>query len=212
MLKSQLKAAIGRLMPGVVLVKGRPADKPRVSLTFDDGPHPEHSPRLLDIFAREGIKVSFFVVGADVERHPELVRRMLAEGHEVANHSYDHYKVRKMDDAAYLADLLRCQQVLDEVTGQQMPLVVRPPYGIMRARTTLALARRGYRHILWSQDSDDSAFDGDGSFAAHVAAKPIVDGDILLLHEDYAHTVEEMPQIIAGLRERGFDMVRSCDL
>lgn len=213
-LKSRLKMLGGRLMPHALKVRGAPSPdgERRIALSFDDGPHPEHTPRLLDCFAEAGLKTSFFVIGSLVEQYPELTRRMLAEGHEVANHSYEHFSVRKMSDKQYLDDLLRCQEVLNDVVGEDMPLTVRPPYGILRPRTTFELMRMGYRHVLWSVDSDDSSLEDKHSLAAHMADKPFVDGDIVLLHEDYPRTVEEMPIILADLRKRGFTPVRCCDL
>lgn len=213
-LKSNLKLLGGKLAPSLFQVRGRPTRSggKRIALSFDDGPLPEHTPRLLDCFAEAGLKTTFFVIGELVEKHPELVRRMLDEGHEVANHSYEHFNVRKMGDEEYLQDLLRCQRVLNEAVGEEMPLTIRPPYGILRPRTTFALARQGYRHVLWSVDSDDSSLAEGQSLAAHMAKKTLVDGDIVLLHEDYVHTIEEMPAILADLLERGFTPVRCCDL
>ena len=115
----------------------------RVALTFDDGPDPQRTPAVLDLLARQGVRATFFVVGARAEAHPELVRRMVAEGHVVGNHSYTHswrFPLRSLGRT--MEELCRTGEVLHRITGRQ-PRLFRPPFGVTNPTIARAVRRLG---------------------------------------------------------------------
>ena len=197
-----VKRALGRTLPRAVLVKGRRATRPRVALTFDDGPHPEHTPRILELLAARRVHATFFLQGAQVERRPGLARAIAAAGHEVGNHGHSHLDARRTPLGAYVADVERAQRVLQQALGTALEPLFRPPHGSVTALSFLSLARRGYRFVFWSADSRDSFIRTQRGLVDHVESLAVSDGDILLFHEDYAHTVEALPGILDSLRDR----------
>ena len=201
------RAAVHGLL-GVVCPPGIVSSLPSeagatVSLTFDDGPHADNSPHILRTLQREGVRATFFVEGMACERHPELVRAMVAEGHEVATHGYSHLAPHEATTADYVADVERGQRALEAAVGHSVPRVFRPPYGRVGARSFFELWRRGYRFVLWSVDSNDSFLSAADEVVATVLDAPVRAGSIVLLHEDYARTVEALPALIRCIRARG---------
>ena len=204
--RSLVKAAAGTVFPGMLLYRRRSGRDCGVALTFDDGPHPEHTPRILECLASNGAKATFFLQGAEVEKHPALVRAIFAEGHQVANHGYSHSRPASIGTAAYVAEVMRTHELLEHLTGSPVRRDFRPPYGEVNARVFAALVGRGFRFVFWSIDSDDSTFTSAPALASRVAGKRPNHGDIVLFHEDYAHTVDALPQILQGLQARRLAM------
>lgn len=176
-----------------------------VCLTFDDGPDDRNTRRILRTLQDEGVHATFFVAGIACERHPELVRAMVAQGHEVANHSYSHVVPDEVAPADYVADVERAQQILEATLGQPVPRIFRPPHGQLSARTFLSLRRRGYRFVLWSVDSQDSFLTEAADIVTTVLDAPVEAGSIVLMHEDYAWTIEALPALISSIRARGLE-------
>lgn len=196
-----IKRAAGALFPGVVLVRGR-SSTGNVALTFDDGPHPENTPRLLDVLDAARATATFFVQGKAAEQYPALLRAMDARGHRIGNHGYAHLDARASRPDAYVGDVQRAQHVLENILGRRTEKLFRPPYGNITVPSFLALARRGFRFVFWSVDSRDSFIREAPALAAHVESLAIAGGDILLFHEDYGHTIESLPRILQSLRGR----------
>jgi len=171
-----------------------------VCLTFDDGPHGRNTARILRILQDEGVRATFFIKGTACERHPDLVRTIVAQGHEVANHGYSHLAPDEATLAEYVADVERGQRLLEDVVGHRVPRLFRPPYGRINVRTFLALWRRGYGFVLWSTDSGDSFSTDPDDVVANVLECPVGPGSIVLLHEDYEWTVEALPAVIAMIQ------------
>ena len=194
-----------RILSGGAIVSRLPHSAgASVCLTFDDGPHHPNTARILRILRDEGVRATFFVKGRACERHPELVRAIVAQGHEVANHGYSHLAPDEASLAGYVADVERGQRVLEAVVGHSIPRIFRPPYGRISAGTFIALWRRGYGFVLWSSDSRDSYITDPDDVVANVLQCPVSAGSIVLLHEDYDWTVEALPALI--------HMIRSMDL
>jgi len=203
-----LPEAIVRGLLGIVFPRRILSTLPRsagaaVSLTFDDGPDARNSRRILQILQEEGVPATFFIHGSACERHPQLVQAMVAQGHEVANHGYSHLAPDETTPAGYVDDVERGQRILEATVGHAVPRVFRPPYGRLSARTFLRLWRRGYGFVLWSIDSRDSFLTEADDVVTTVLDAPVTAGSIVLLHEDYAWTVEALPALISRIRERG---------
>ena len=206
-----VKRGLGALFPGTILVKGKHANG-RVALTFDDGPHPRNTPRVLDILEANGATATFFVQGKTAEEHPALVREVLARGHQIGNHGYSHLDARRSSLRAYVEETIHAQDALESILGRRIERIFRPPYGNITGTSFLALVRRGFRFVFWSVDSRDSFIRETSALMAHIDSLPIAGGDILLLHEDYAHTVESLPRILQSLKERSLKFSRISDL
>ncbi|NKB87482.1 MAG: polysaccharide deacetylase family protein [Acidobacteria bacterium] len=196
MLKRAVQSLIQELFPSVLLSRLPRSAGNAVSLTFDDGPHPVNTPRILGVLRDHGVHATFFVSGDACAEHPDLVRAIADGGHEVANHGYGHYAPDEVGTEEYLAAVDRGQELVDEFLGSPQPRVFRPPYGKLTARLFIALWRRGYRLVLWNVDSRDSyTTDPDGViqqvFDADVGPRSIV-----LMHEDYDWTVDALPDLI----------------
>jgi peptidoglycan/xylan/chitin deacetylase (PgdA/CDA1 family) len=182
------------------------ADDPaatRVALVFDDGPVPENAAPLLELLAREAIRVTFALVGARVEEHPATARRIISEGHEVVNHSQNHLHPRDISDAALDGEVASAQGAITAHAGIA-PRWYWPPYLELDDRGRAAAARSGIapyapRHVVVSMDYDP------GVPAAEIvrrATTDVRDGSVILFHEWRAETRERLPEILAELRRQ----------
>ena len=175
------------------------------ALTFDDGPGP-YTAALLDLLAERRIAVTFFVLGQNAERRPALIKRMLAEGHEVANNSYSHANMRLLKPEAQFLEMKKAQEVLHSLGAEVR--YFRPPYGRYTPVTTAKAEALGMTILLWSLDSQDwkrhvSRLEGLRSVSPAVQqAFPGMRG-VFLFHDTHKHTVDEMPEILDALRAGG---------
>lgn len=182
------------LAPGAV--RRAPAG---LALTFDDGPHPDRTPAVLDLLARHGAHATFFVVGARAERHPALVRRIAAEGHLVASHTFAHRWLPACSGRALEEEIDRAQLTLGALLGAA-PRLVRPPYGHRDLRFYRALARRGLTPVLWSKDTLDYAGLGEGAVLSRL--QHAGEGDIVLLHDGNPRARGTLPALARFLAGR----------
>lgn len=191
-----------------------PTREKRVALTFDDGPNPDATPRILDALRAEDVPATFFLLGRHVERWPELARRVVADKHSLGNHGYHHHKLHFRGRAFVRMDLLLGTDTIAQATGAR-PTFFRAPHGF-RSPWVSSIARElGQRTVGWTLGVWDSDKPG-----ADVIARRSVDGcrpgSILLLHDgdgydargDRRQTAEALPQIIRELKEGGYRFVR----
>ena len=190
----------------------RMAEK-KVTLTFDDGPHPKLTPLILDILKQYGVHATFFMVGENAERYPDIVNRILEEGHEIGNHTYSHAEATKVDRADIKEEILRCESVLGGISDIR-PKVFRPPCGAIDADLGSLCDSLGYRVVLWSIDTRDWCHVPSCEIAENVL-KSIRDGDIILMH-DYigkdSPTPDALKEIIPALLARGYEFTLVSDL
>jgi peptidoglycan-N-acetylglucosamine deacetylase len=181
-----------------------------VALTFDDGPHPEGTPAVLEALASAGAVATFFLVGEQVERWPEQAAAIVGAGHEVALHGYRHRVVLGRTPSALARDLDRAAALIAETTGRR-PLFYRPPYGVFSSPALLLARRRGWIPFLWSRWGRDwSARQSPEAVARRVGAK-LRAGDVVLLHDaDYYSvpgswrtTVAALPSVIEAVELLG---------
>jgi len=181
-------------------VKSAAGDR-TVALTFDDGPHPELTPRLLDILEREKISATFFVIGSCAVHCPDIVRRAFGAGHEIGNHTWSHPVLTRVSLARAAEEISRTDALLNDLTGD-VPNTIRPPYGAMNDRLSeLALPRP---LILWDVDTLDWR---NRSASAIERAAITSDGGIVLLHDINPTTVKALPAIIRNFKSRGYRFV-----
>lgn len=174
------------------------------ALTFDDGPS-QYTAQLLDSLQYENIPATFFVLGRQVERHPDLIQRMVREGHEVGSHSYSHPNFRKLNPAEQLMELSRTCALLTELGAT--PVNFRPPYGKYSEITVELAQSLGMSIVLWSSDSQDwKRRPVDYSQMRTVTGRPSLPGKmsgIFLFHDIRKATVEDVHRIISTLRAGG---------
>jgi peptidoglycan/xylan/chitin deacetylase (PgdA/CDA1 family) len=193
-----------------VLIRG-PVEGKRIALTFDDGPAERFTGQILDILREHRVPATFFVCGKNVEERPDLLRRMVAEGHEIGNHTYSHLFVYFKSRRRLAEEIDRTQTLIEKVAGFR-PALFRPPYGARWFGLIPTLVERGMHLILWSATGYDWRKDAPGITAA--ALRELKPGVIMLLHDgretrpptevDRSGTVAALPEIIAGARRLGY--------
>jgi peptidoglycan/xylan/chitin deacetylase (PgdA/CDA1 family) len=191
-----------RLVPPSWVIARAPAGERRIALTFDDGPDPASTPRLLDILARSGVSASLFFVGRQAVAHPQLVREAVARGHQVSNHGFDHSRQPRHPWRAYRENILRGEQALQAACPEAVVRCFRPPRGAFPKRLLPWVLLHGRTLALWSLDSGDS-FAGGEAVLANLRPERVRCGEVILLHEDQSATLDVLAEIIARLRAAG---------
>lgn len=182
-----------------------------IAITFDDGPHPQNTPRLLDMLAQRDIKATFYVIGRSVDLHPGVLRRTVAEGHEIGNHSHTHRLLSKLGDTEVRQEMQRCQDAIGRAAGVR-PCTMRPPYGgLLQRQRELIHNEFGYPTILWSVDPLDWKRPGASVVASRIISGTTA-GGIVLAHDLHSQTVDAMPATLDGLLNRGFKFVTVSQL
>lgn len=192
-----------------VLWRGNPR-APVVALTFDDGPDPETTPRILEILRREGVRATFFVVGVKLKRHPELARRIAAEGHALGCHSYDHQRQTHLSEEQVWRQIRDCQ-ILAHRAGVEL-VAYRPPYLAQNATVRRAVQRWQMPLVMATVLGEPEQPPRTRSNWARRYALRAHNGSILLLHDTYPHTADALPELIHALRQRGFQFVTVPEL
>jgi peptidoglycan/xylan/chitin deacetylase (PgdA/CDA1 family) len=217
MLRQVMRSALAMSVPRRWLLVSGPAHA-GVCLTFDDGPHPEHTPRVLDALGQHGVTATFFVVGQEAEKYPELVRRIAAEGHAVAQHSYSHGEPSKTPTHELLEEIAQTTRLLADIlgTGAGTPAAphatwFRPPKGELSAGKLLALRRLGMSVMLWNVDPRDYKAASPAALAQWFDANPLRGGDVVLLHDAKPHAHAVIGHIARQVRERGLEFTRPLE-
>jgi peptidoglycan/xylan/chitin deacetylase (PgdA/CDA1 family)/uncharacterized membrane protein YbhN (UPF0104 family) len=202
------------------VVTGRGTNDRVLALTFDDGPSPEWTPRVLDALRARGARATFFVLGRHAEAHPELIRRISEEGHEIASHGYDHALLTFASQADVERQLARTEDSLAKALGEPpRPRLFRAPHGFRNPLVGRVTARRGYEVVGWSKGVWDTAKPGVEAIVRRTsgAFRP---GGILLLHDadgsgdndDRSQTADAVPQILERAHAAGYELVTVSDL
>ena len=193
--------------PSALLVRHGPRTRARVALTFDDGPD-EQTLGCLDALDGLDVRATFFVIGEACLRHPALLREIVARGHEVASHGHSHTTFSSLSAGELTRELAAVQEVIPPVPRARA--LVRPPRGALSLGSLLRCAAAGYTTVLWSLDSDDCRTTSAEVVASRVSvARP---GDIVLLHEGQAWTLDALPAIVGLLRASGLEPTTVSDL
>ncbi|MGG1314541.1 MULTISPECIES: polysaccharide deacetylase family protein [Cohnella] len=193
-----------------------PGNEKLVALTFDDGPDPEDTPRILELLKRYGARATFFVMGKKAVQHPDIVRREALEGHEVANHTFSHLVLRRSVPSGRIREeIVATQEAVAAATGQA-PQLFRPPEGVFDPHVLEVIKREGLQTIMWSwhQDTHDWSRPGVNRIVKTVLGH-IRNGDIILMH-DYVHgptqTVDALARILPKLTDEGYRFVTVSEL
>lgn len=176
--------------------------KGKIALTFDDGPDPTHTPQLLEGLAKRGVKASFFITGKNAESYPELVRQMHEAGHLIGNHTYSHLQLNKKNREAFRAELVRTNEIIKEITGEEV-VFVRPPYGSWDKSFEEEL---NMFPVLWTIDPLDWC-SNDVACVINKVIPKVKENSIILMHDEYASTVTAALQIVDELQKQGYEFV-----
>jgi peptidoglycan/xylan/chitin deacetylase (PgdA/CDA1 family) len=181
-------------------------DQPYIAMTFDDGPSAENTPRLLDILKQRGIKATFFLIGQNAEANPNIVKRILAEGHEIGNHTWTHPQLSKLPDDKVKTEIGKTQDAIKAASGYT-PTILRPPYGAITQRQKQWIAGDlGLNVIIWSVDPFDWKRPGSSVVSQRILAGA-APGAIVLSHDIHKQTVDAMPATLDALIAKGYKFV-----
>ncbi|MBQ8652282.1 MAG: polysaccharide deacetylase family protein [Alistipes sp.] len=184
------------------LCRAESADKV-VALTFDDGPDADSTPRVLDLLKRHGVRATFFVVGEQARQNPELIHRMVAEGHTVAGHSYYHLPQSTLwSSQRYTEELFRCNDVVARLTGLRMRLY-RPPFGVTNPPIARAVKNLGLIPVGWSVRSLDT-ITKDTDRVVDRVMRGLRGGDVILLHDRLENSEELLEKLLTALRTQHY--------
>lgn len=198
---------------GIVISEAKlPPEKKVIALTFDDGPWPNTTAKVLDILKKNRIKSTFFVVGQNVKNYPDLTKQIVADGHIIANHTWHHW-YHQMNAQAAAYEVANTGDIIYQTTGVRTSLF-RPPGGIMNNGVAAYAKNNKYAVIMWSADSMDYSRPAVPRLMNNIfrEAKP---GGIVLMHDgggDRSHTVKALPEIISRFRKQGYEFVTVPEL
>jgi len=198
-----------------MLLSSAPASKTseRIALTFDDGPHPVYTPMILDILKENGIKATFFIIGENAEKHPDIVRRIIAEGHEIGNHTYSHPHLKNIGEKQLTKELKETEKLLKEKFSYT-PALFRPPEGYCCSAVTNSVNTMGYTMVLWDVDTTDWAHNPSDNIVKTVLAST-KDGSIILCHDFVTKpspTPDAIRVFIPKLKAKGYNFVTVSEL
>ncbi|MFH1434505.1 MAG: polysaccharide deacetylase family protein [Pseudomonadota bacterium] len=178
-----------------------------VYLTFDDGPRPVSTERILDVLDKEGVKATFFVIGWKAEKHPGIVREIAGRGHTLGNHTYDHIMPWAGNFNKYVDNAVKGREAVEKAAGVDVPLF-RPPGGSLRLIDRLE--EKGMKVVLWTTLSGDCAQGKPPDYLIHLVKlqeqkRPVFHRPmVILMHDTHEHTALALPDIIAYLKKKGF--------
>jgi peptidoglycan/xylan/chitin deacetylase (PgdA/CDA1 family) len=179
--QSYLSAAVASLFPSIVF--SGPATRAQIALTFDDGPHPVHTLDILKVLQKAHMVGTFFMTGANISAHRDIVKRCAGEGHEIGNHTFTHLRAPFHARRTLSQEIQKTSAVIEEITGQK-PALFRPPYGLATPVTQAMCRACGLRTILWSTNTHDYAVQ-DAQRIVKRATHGLRPGAILLFHEGH---------------------------
>ena len=192
---------------GYVSASATPVEAPKIALTFDDGPSAAWTPALLDGLKERGVKATFFLIGENADKNPEIVKRMAEEGHLIGNHTYHHVELTKVSENEARLELADTSAVIVRITGKE-PEYMRPPFGAWQRKLEQEIQMLP---VLWTIDPLDWTTENQDEIVNKVVTEA-EENDIILLHDCYKSSIEAGLRIVDILREEGFVFVTVDEL
>ena len=192
---------------GYVSASATPVEAPKIALTFDDGPSAVWTPALLDGLKERGVKATFFLIGENADKNPEIVKRMAEEGHLIGNHTYHHVELIKVSENEARLELADTSAVIVRITGKE-PEYMRPPFGTWQRKLEQDIQMLP---VLWTIDPLDWTTENQAEIVNKVVTEA-EENDIILLHDCYKSSVEAGLRIVDILQEEGFVFVTVDEL
>lgn len=182
-------------------------EPPKIALTFDDGPSASYTPLLLDGLKERGVRATFFLIGENAQKHPEIVKRLYEEGHLIGNHTYHHVEITKVSNEEAVQEIMDTNEVIRSITGKN-PEYMRPPFGLWQRKLELNLE---VLPVMWTIDPLDWTTENVDEIVNKVVTEA-EENDIILLHDCYKTSVEAALKIVDILKEKGFEFVTVDEL
>lgn len=192
---------------GYVSASATPVETPKIALTFDDGPSTAWTPALLDGLKERGVKATFFLIGENADKNPEIVKRMAEEGHLIGNHTYHHVELTKVSENEARLELADTSAVIVRITGKE-PEYMRPPFGAWQRKLEQEIQMLP---VLWTIDPLDWTTENQDEIVNKVVTEA-EENDIILLHDCYKSSIEAGLRIVDILQEEGFMFVTVDEL
>ena len=192
---------------GYVSASATPVEAPKIALTFDDGPSAAWTPALLDGLKERGVKATFFLIGENADKNPEIVKRMAEEGHLIGNHTYHHVELTKVSENEARLELSDISAVIVRITGKE-PEYMRPPFGAWQRKLEQEIQMLP---VLWTIDPLDWTTENQDEIVNKVVTEA-EENDIILLHDCYKSSIEAGLRIVDILQEEGFVFVTVDEL
>lgn len=202
---------LGRILIKRVLWRNHTKEK-KIALTFDDGPHPVFTPRILDILKTNMTPATFFLIGKHLSNYPAIARRIVSEGHEASNHTYSHQLLMRLDNAQIKEEILSTHALISKLNGHTSRFL-RPPMGLFSKRVLDLIEGSGYHTVVGDVYPRDPHRPGKDKIVKRILART-QPGSIIILHDggntekvDRSQTVEAIKEVIPLLKQRGFEFV-----
>lgn len=203
MIASKLKAIFYELLPNAWILRSGPRHEKVIYLSFDDGPNPNYTSKLLDILNEKKVEASFFVTGDYINNNTELLNNIITDGHDVFNHSYSHWDFEELSSKRKMIDISKLDPLLpNPEDNKKIPF--RPPCGKLDIMLFLRLIVTGRQVIYWSYDSMDYRQESEDFLLKRFMDKPVKNGDIILFHDDNDFTISVLPKLIDMWTKNGF--------
>ena len=196
--------AVGRT--GIKAIWGVDRDDNKIAFTMDCGSHNRYVPRILDILDEYNVKITIFVTGKFAAANPDLVRDMVARGHEIGNHSWNHPNFDEIKKDEIYSELTRTNELLESITGKPIT-VFRPPYGHLGGAARSIVNALGMQAIRWTHESKDARDDGSVENSLRLTTRNLQGGSIILTHASSAFTLAVLDQILQFYQDNGFEVV-----
>lgn len=181
--------------------------KPKIALTFDDGPHPVFTPELLDGLKERNVQATFFVIGKNVEGNEEIIKRMSDDGHLIGNHTFDHVEITKLSREEASDEIERTSELVEEITGSPTEYV-RPPFGLWKDDLECGIQMIP---VMWTVDPLDWTT-GNATNVVNKVVTKVKENDIILLHDYYESSVQAALRIVDILQKEGYEFVTVDEL
>lgn len=187
-----------------------PDNRPRIALTFDDGPHPQNTVKILDILSKYNAKATFFMLGENAERNNWIPKRIIDQGSEIGTHTWNHKNLNKLNKEEILNQITSSSNKINEFSNTEVKYF-RPPYGNANEQVKQVAKEQNKYIILWNVDTEDWKSKNAEMVTNHVLEN-VKDGDIVLMHDIYLSTVEACEKIVEELTNRGYRLVTISEL
>lgn len=194
--------AMTQVMSSAGIQKNAQQEKKKIALTFDDGPHPQYTLEMLDVLKERNVKATFFLLGEEVEKYPEIVKKIQEEGHLIGNHSYKHEQLSRLTMKEACAQVNRTNKLIYDITGVY-PSYLRPPFGDWHEKLDSEV---NMVEVLWDVDTLDWSSQNHTRIVNKVL-KNVQENDIILMHDGYETSVTAAKEIIDTLEKQGYEFV-----
>lgn len=192
------------VLPSWVVTKTK---KEGVALTFDDGPHPEFTPKVLDVLKEHKAKATFFLVGDNIKKYPDLTRRIIKEGHRVGNHSMSHAEFAEIGTNVLFHEIHSCDELLRPSLDLGEKPIIRTPKGILNLKVLLFSLIHQRRIYLWNRDPEDFKAKSPEEILESFNSEPLTQGDVVLMHDKTPHTVKALNEMLIRMSKDNLQAV-----